>query len=111
MCRLLQRLISFVLTACVITSTCSGGPIRKVAFLVGAEEYQKAGFSRLDYAEDDVIELGRELKQQGFEVLVLLGSGQEGGQATWANFQNVFNEQFVPKLRQLNKSFPRRICG
>jgi CHAT domain-containing protein len=48
---------------------------RRVALLVGINEYQRRGFPTLRWAENDVEELGRELSRIGFDrVVVLKGS-------------------------------------
>lgn len=76
---------------------------RKVAFLVGVEKYEKSGFSNLDYAEDDVSELGKALKAYGFEVTGLLGSSTGKLKATRANVQSVLEQQFLPQIAKLKK--------
>lgn len=77
---------------------------QRVALLVGVEQYDKRGFSNLSYAEDDMQALAEALKQQGFQVHVLLGSGEDAAKATRANVMSAFEELFIPKLRQLNKT-------
>ncbi len=51
----------------------STGSVRKVAFLVGINDYKKPFFNDLKYAENDVKAIGVELRKLGFEVTVLTG--------------------------------------
>ncbi len=81
----------------------SAQEVRKVALLIGVEEYQKRGFSNLNYAEDDMTALEAALKQQGFEVTMLLGSRSGMAKATRQNVVNAINKSFIPRLKQLNK--------
>jgi formylglycine-generating enzyme required for sulfatase activity/uncharacterized caspase-like protein len=46
---------------------------KKVAFLVGINQYQKPRFRPLQFAERDVEEMGKELKALGFDVTILSG--------------------------------------
>lgn len=72
------------------------GP-KKVALLVGVEEYLKPGFDDLEYCEDDVTAVGQELKQLGFEVTVLLGSAKVAAdKATKANIEATANRLVMP---------------
>ncbi|MCA9093232.1 MAG: SUMF1/EgtB/PvdO family nonheme iron enzyme [Planctomycetaceae bacterium] len=69
---------------------------RKVAFLVGVNKYQKPAFSNLTYAEQDVQEVGAELKRQGFEVTILTGSGEGAKQATRVNVLATIRQLVAP---------------
>ena len=72
-------------------------PPKKVALLVGVEEYLKPGFDSLNYCEDDAKAVGVELKKLGFEVTVLLGSAQDDTQrATKANIEAVTRRLVKP---------------
>jgi CHAT domain-containing protein len=51
---------------------------RRVALLVGINEYQKRGFPTLRWAEDDVDELARELSRIGFDRVVVLKGSASG---------------------------------
>jgi hypothetical protein len=62
-------------------------PVRRVALLVGVNEYLKPGFRDLEFAEADVTSVAKELEQLGFEVRVLLGSGRGAEQATLTNIE------------------------
>jgi len=59
---------------------------RKVAILVGINKYD-GRLRDLDYAERDVTELGKVLKEQGFEVRVLIATGTGDDKATLANVE------------------------
>ncbi len=52
-------------------------PGRKLAFLVGVDEYQHAKLDKLDFAERDVDELAGLLRGQGYTVVLL--KGEKGG--------------------------------
>ena len=57
---------------------------KRVAFLVGVNKYKKPGFSNLDYAERDVEELGKEIKDRlKFDAVVVL----KGDDATRENIE------------------------
>ncbi len=45
---------------------------RKVALLIGVQRYDGTGLRNLDYAENDVNQLARTLKDQGFQEIILL---------------------------------------
>lgn len=69
---------------------------RKAALLVGVNRYLKPGFDDLRFAEADVIAVGAELESLGFEVTVLLGSGEEDQQATRANILAAARRMVAP---------------
>src|SRR5208337_3532762 len=55
----------------------AGTPTRRVALLVGINEYRKRGFIDLKWAENDVAEMEQELRRLGFDkVVVMKGSSQ-----------------------------------
>lgn len=60
-------------------------PGQKVALLVGVNRYQKPGFKDLSFAEADVTAVGEEFRKLGFQVTLLLGSGEGEQQATRDN--------------------------
>jgi formylglycine-generating enzyme required for sulfatase activity len=49
-------------------------PGRKLAFLVGVNEYRHAKLDKLEFAERDVAELGEVLGSQGYQVVLLKGA-------------------------------------
>src|SRR5262245_19119399 len=65
---------------------------RKVALLVGVNDYQNRKLDSLKYAEADVKDLAGVLKAGGFEVRLLLGSGTGRDAATRANVESAFAE-------------------
>lgn len=67
----LRALLSCLFLFLCFTTTEANG--KKVAFLVGVNEYKKPGFANLKYAERDVSEVGKVLDQLGFSVTVLKG--------------------------------------
>ena len=77
--------------------------VRKVAVLVGVSKYEKKGFPDLKYAERDVTELAQVLKGAGFQVQVLLGSGQGQNRATAANLRRVLLGSFLDQVADLGK--------
>lgn len=101
-CRLPGSGVLLILLITISSYAFAEGP-RKVALLVGVEDYEKAGFSNLDYAEEDVTELAKLLGKEGFEVTLLLGSRDDRTRATRENIRRVLTEQLLP---QLAKSFP-----
>lgn len=72
------------------------GTPKKVALLVGVNQYLKPGFKPLQFAEADVIAVGDELKKLGFGVTVLLGSGKGEQQATQANIDAAARKMVAP---------------
>lgn len=60
-------------------------PPKKLALLVGVNEYLKRGFETLKFAERDAVELGKALDGLGFRTTVLLGSGAGEKSATREN--------------------------
>ena len=53
-------------------------PPKRVALLVGINEYKQRGFPNLKWAESDVTELAKELRQIGFDPVVTM-TGAAGG--------------------------------
>ncbi len=60
---------------------------RKVALLIGVNQYHKPGFRDLQFAEADVQAVAAELQKLDFQVTVLLGSASGERQATLANIE------------------------
>src|SRR5262249_30355737 len=59
---------------------------QKYAFLVGVNEYQHDKLRKLDWAENDVVELGALLARHGYQVTVLTSSAKNAAKlATQAN--------------------------
>ncbi len=77
---------------------------KKVALLIGVERYEKSGFENLAFAEDDVLELAKELTKNGFAVTTLTGSGSGDLKATSDNIRKVLDELFLPQLAKLKKN-------
>jgi Caspase domain len=50
-------------------------PGRKLAFLVGVNQYRHAKLDKLDFAERDVEALAKVLGDQGYQVTLLTGTG------------------------------------
>ncbi|MGA7496744.1 MAG: SUMF1/EgtB/PvdO family nonheme iron enzyme [Isosphaeraceae bacterium] len=53
-------------------------PTRRVALLVGINEYRKRGFIDLKWAENDVAEMDQELRRLGFDKVVVMKGSSEG---------------------------------
>ena len=53
-------------------------PTRRVALLVGINEYRKRGFIDLKWAENDVAEMEQELRRLGFDKVVVMKGSSEG---------------------------------
>jgi hypothetical protein len=69
------------------------GAGKRVAFLVGVNKYQKPGFPDLEFAERDVQELGRELKERlKFDAVVVI----TGGDATCDNVEKKLKALVTP---------------
>lgn len=81
-------LLALALGSGNISSASRAAP-KKVALLVGVNQYAKRGLDDkpLKYAERDVEALAVVLAKQGFEVRLLKGSGRGDEQATLANIQ------------------------
>lgn len=45
----------------------------KLALVVGVEEYERDGFDRLNFAEEDALELKAELDKLGFKTEAIVG--------------------------------------
>ena len=56
----------------------AGAPTRRVALLVGINEYRKRGFIDLKWAENDVAEMDQELRRLGFDKVVVMKGSSEG---------------------------------
>jgi formylglycine-generating enzyme len=67
-----------IATAAALAVAQAPKPPRRVALLVGINEYKKRGFPNLKWAENDINEMARELRQIGFERVVTL-TGATGG--------------------------------
>lgn len=91
---------------CLITALLAGScslPVwaddaapKKVALLVGVNQYLKPGFKPLQFAEADVTAVAEELRKLGFSVTVLLGSGSGEAQATQANIEATARKMVAP---------------
>jgi formylglycine-generating enzyme required for sulfatase activity len=68
----------------------------KFALLVGVNEYNRRGFTKLEYAEKDADELGKALRKLGFETVVLKGSA-----ANRANIEKQL-EALLKKVKHKN---------
>ena len=81
-------LLAVSLVTVVQTSDLRAQPQRKIAFLVGVNDYFKKDLRDLQFAENDVTAVAAELKQLGFETTVLTGRGatHEKIQTGLANF-------------------------
>ena len=93
-------LLSWVCSNWGFAEELSSHPRRKVALLVGVDQYQKPGFENLNYAERDVIELEKVLREFGFETTVLLGSAKNEKQATAANIRSTLEKLVAPLGKQ-----------
>ncbi len=58
---------------------------KKIAVLVGVNEYLNKPLENLKYAEQDMIELKEKLEKAGFTVIMLLGSGTGDAEASRKN--------------------------
>jgi len=56
----------------------ASAPTRRVALLVGINEYKKRGFIDLKWAENDVTEMDQELRRLGFDKVVVMKGSSEG---------------------------------
>ena len=56
----------------------ASAPTRRVALLVGINEYCKRGFIDLKWAENDVAEMEQELRRLGFDKVVVMKGSSEG---------------------------------
>lgn len=99
-----QLRYGLVLALLLIPTLAMAQEEKRIALLIGVEEYERRGFSNLSYAEDDMQALADVLKQQGFEVQLLLGSGEGAAKANRANIMKAIDEQFITQLKQLKKS-------
>jgi hypothetical protein len=70
----------------------SGDKPKKVALLVGVNQYDNRKFEDLKYAERDVAELAKELRAAGYEVRLLTGNGAGADRATKANIDKALAE-------------------
>src|SRR5437764_832040 len=75
-------------------------PQRKVALLVGINEYDKRGFKKLEWAERDVEELAKVLRHAGFEVRLLTGSTRTA-RATRENIDKAIDDMLNPAKKEL----------
>ncbi len=82
-----------VVFLCIVAhgNQCDAQANKKVAFLVGINDYKKPGFHNLSYAQRDVVEMGKELGKHGFEVTTLLGS-----KATKVVFESTIQKLVAP---------------
>ena len=98
--------VHFLLATLLATAIVADEP-KKVALLIGVEQYQKKGFSNLNYSEDDVTALAKVLKAQGFQTTVMLGSADGKLKATKTNIVTQINDEFIPSLENLDKRISR----
>lgn len=72
-----RHVLKTLVTTCIFSflagTPCTAHASKKVAFLVGVNEYKKPGFRNLEYAESDVNEVSKKLKKLGFEITVFQG--------------------------------------
>lgn len=72
---------------------------KRIAILVGVNQYQHDGFEPLKCAENDVSELARELRRHRFEAEILTGSAVGPNQATLKNV----GDRFQNRLKDVKK--------
>lgn len=93
--------LSLVIGLCAVCSTGltqdNDGPVR-IAFLAGVSEYRHKDMDDLDYSENDVTELERELVNLGFEV-----ESTRGAKATKDNIEAKL-KTFVHRAKTLSKN-------
>jgi formylglycine-generating enzyme required for sulfatase activity len=65
---------------------------KKIALLVGVNDYDNRKLENLQYAERDMTELAKVLKDAGFGVRLLLGSASGDARATRKNLDAAFGE-------------------
>ncbi len=68
-----QYLVTLATCFVMVTAVALTDGSRKVAFLVGINDYKKPNFEDLKYAERDVTAVAYELSNLGFEVVMLTG--------------------------------------
>ena len=67
-------------------------PGKKRAVLIGVKEYDHAGFSPLYYSENDVVELAKVLKPQGYDVVLLCDSAGKADEKRSPTRANILRE-------------------
>ena len=72
---LLMLFCSLLSLATSVRAHADEKPARKLAFLVGVTEYKPAKLAPLRFSENDVVEFGKILSKQGYEVTLLTTSG------------------------------------
>src|SRR5262245_19669193 len=82
-------LLALGLTAVLVPA--APPPPRKIALLVGVNVYDKRGLQDLKYAERDVDELAKVLKDGGFAVRLLKGSSTGDDRATLENVRKALD--------------------
>ncbi|MFV0443281.1 MAG: caspase family protein [Planctomycetaceae bacterium] len=93
----ITALVTFgLITSSLATAGRADDAPRKVALLVGVDQYLKPNFKALAFAEADVTAVAEELKKLGFEVTLLLGSGKGTQQATLANIEAAAMKMVAP---------------
>ncbi|MCA9052555.1 MAG: SEL1-like repeat protein [Planctomycetaceae bacterium] len=89
-------LIALILAGSAVATRTKAAEPRKVALLVGVDKYLKPGFKPLQFAEADVLAVGKELEKLDFEVTTLLGSGEGAKKATKANIEAAAEKMVLP---------------
>jgi hypothetical protein len=79
--RTLVLLAATALVAPSFAQQAAKSPPKRVAFLVGINEYRKFGFTKLKWAEADVTALAAELKRLGFDEVVVMKGSDKGASA------------------------------
>ena len=101
-CLRFPMMVALVVASCASTAQLTAQENKKLALLIGVEEYERRGFRNLKFAEDDMEALGAALELEGFEVLTVLGNKGQG--ATRDQIESVLENEFVPRIRKLKKA-------
>lgn len=82
--RILTAILCAAVPFCGVTTAVGQPPVRRVALLVGVNEYDKRGLAErpLQFAERDVQVTATVLERQGFQVQVLTGGASGARRAT-----------------------------
>jgi hypothetical protein len=72
---LLMLFCSLLSLATSVRARADEKPARKLAFLVGVTDYNHAKLAQLRFSENDVVEFGKVLSKQGYEVTLLTTTG------------------------------------
>lgn len=105
-CNKCSIVVIFIIALALPGRSAEAQSARKRALVIGVQNYEKAGFTNLEFPEADARSLEGVLTAAGFDVTLMLGSYDNDNplRATWANISGQLRS--ADELQELRRSDP-----